>query len=118
MRVGVKDGLAYDLHLTRAIREAALVRGPEGTTAAAEQALEVAAGIRVPVTAWAERTGWRVLEPAFMQIRQAVAIRRGHDAATLAFLIDWIEERKADGFVAAALAGSGRRDALVAPPQT
>ena len=52
-----------------------------------------------------------------MQIRQAVAIRRGGSTATLAFLSEWIEERKADGFVADALARSGRTDALVAPPQ-
>ncbi|WP_375388383.1 transporter substrate-binding domain-containing protein [uncultured Amnibacterium sp.] len=115
-RIGVKDGSAYDLHLTRAVEAATLVRGQEGATVAAQQGLEVAAGIRVPLTEWAGGAGWRILEPAFMQIRQAVAVRRGHDPATLAFLVDWIEARKADGFVAEALARSGRRDALVAPP--
>lgn len=116
IRIGVKAGSAYDLHLTRELLAAEVVRGAEGTTVAGEQGLEVAAGIRVPVTRWAEGAGWRVLEPAFMRIRQAVATGRPCTPETLTFLVDWIEARKADGFVADALARSGRRDALVAPP--
>lgn len=115
-RIGVKQGSAYDLHLTRELTAATLVRDAEGTAVAADRGLEVAAGIRVPVTEWAEASGWRVLEPAFMRIRQAVAVRRGVDRAAVVFVADWIEARKADGSVAAALARSGRRDALVAPP--
>ena len=75
VRVGVKEGSAYDLHLSRELRQAEVVRGSDGVTGFAEQGLEVGAGIRQPVQTWAdERGGMRVLEPEFMQIRQAVGI--------------------------------------------
>jgi hypothetical protein len=51
-----------------------------------------------------------------MQIRQAVATRRTHDAASLDFLHDLVETRKASGFVAEAFARAGRSDVTVAPP--
>jgi len=117
VRVGVKRGSAYDLFLTRALATAEVVRGEDGVVVLADERLEVAAGIRQPATVWAEsHPGHRVLEPAFMQIRQAVATRRNHDAATLDFLRDLVEELKASGFVAESLARAGRADVTVAPP--
>ncbi|WP_218917654.1 transporter substrate-binding domain-containing protein [Nocardioides dokdonensis] len=117
VRVGVKEGSAYDLFLSRTLEQAEPVRGVEGTTVFAEQGLEVGAGIRQPVLDFvAEHPGHRVLEPAFMGIQQAVGTTRSRSAGTLAFLHDVVEELKADGFVADALERSGRRDARVAPP--
>lgn len=115
-RVGVKQGSAYDLYLSRTLKRAEVVRGHEGTEAFVEHRLEVAAGIRQPVLDFvAARPGLRVLEPAFMEIEQAVGTSRSRSAATIEFLRDLVEELKADGFVADALARSGRRDARVAP---
>lgn len=117
VRIGVKQGSAYDLFLTRTLEHAEVVRGAEGVEVFAEQGLEVGAGIRVPVTDWAAaRGGLRVLEPAFMQIEQAVGTTRARSEATVAWLSELVEELKASGFVAEALARSGRRDAVVAPP--
>lgn len=116
VRVGVKRGSAYDLFLTRTLAAAEVVRGDEGVTVYAEQGLEVGAGIRQPATAWAlAHPGQRVLEPAFMQIRQAVATSRSRDAATVDFLRRTIEELKAGGFVARSLERSGQDPTLVAP---
>ncbi|HEY3527957.1 MAG TPA: transporter substrate-binding domain-containing protein [Nocardioides sp.] len=117
IRVGVKRGSAYDLHLTRNLAAAEVVRGEEGVDVFADQHLEVGAGIRQPTTTWAdEHPGHRILEPAFMQIRQAVATTRGRDALTIDFLRDLVEELKASGFVSDALTRSGRIDVTVAPP--
>jgi len=74
VRIGVKKGSAYDLYLTRTLEHAELVRGDEGTAVYEAEGLEVGAGIRQPVTAWVEaHPGQRVVEPRFMEIRQAVA---------------------------------------------
>ena len=117
VRIGVKQGSAYDLFLTRTLQHAEVVRGAEGTSVYAEQRLDVAAGIRQPVTDFAAtEPGLRVLEPRFMEIRQAVGTTRARSEDTVAYLRAFVEELKADGFVAAALERSGRTDAVVAPP--
>ena len=117
VRIGVKQGSAYDLFLTRTLQHAEVVRGTEGTGVYAEQRLDVAAGIRQPVTDFATtQPGLRVLEPRFMEIRQAVGTTRARSEETVAYLRAFVEELKADGFVAAALERSGRTDAVVAPP--
>jgi polar amino acid transport system substrate-binding protein len=117
VRVGVKKGSAYDLFLTRTLVHAEIVRGVEGTTVFAEQGLDVAAGIRQPVTDFVAATpGLRVVEPRFMEIRQAVGTTRTRRDETVAHLREFVEELKADGFIAESLRRSGRRDAVVAPP--
>lgn len=116
VRVGVKLGSAYDLFLTRTLEHAEIVRdAADGIEAYRADGLDVAAGIRQPITSEAARHGLRVLEPGFMRIRQSVAVAKGHRAASVNFLHDLIEELKADGFVAEALARSGQ-EATVAPP--
>lgn len=115
MRVGVKDGSAYDLFLTRTLEHAEIVRGSDGVAVFRELGLEVAAGIRQPLSEYvAQSADLRLLEPAFMQIRQAVAT--GHDRAdaTVAFLQSTLERLKSNGFVADGLARSGQH-ASVAP---
>ena len=117
VRIGVKQGSAYDLFLTRTLQHAEVVRGSEGTAVYAEQRLDVVAGIRQPVTDFAAtQPGLRVLEPRFMEIQQAVGTTRTRSEETVAYLRAFVEELKADGFVAAALGRSGRTDAAVAPP--
>ncbi|GGN07891.1 ABC transporter substrate-binding protein [Terrabacter tumescens] len=117
VRVGVKDGSAYDLHLTRTLEHATVVRGDEGVDVFVAEGLEVGAGIREPVTAFvAGRDDLRLLDEPFMQIRQAVGTTRTRSAQTVDFLHDLVEELKASGFVADSLARSGQRGAAVAPP--
>ncbi|HXH80251.1 transporter substrate-binding domain-containing protein [Nocardioides sp.] len=117
VRVGVKEGSAYDLFLTRTLEHARVVRGSEGTSVFTEHQLEVAAGIRAPIADFAAtHPGHRLLEPRFMEIQQAVGTPRGRSAETVAFLHAFVEELKADGFITSALDRSGRSDAAVAPP--
>jgi polar amino acid transport system substrate-binding protein len=115
VRVGVNEGSAYDLFLSRTLTHAEVVRGASGLDVFREQGLEAAAGIRQPLTRHvAGHRGLRLVEPRFMQIRQAVATTKNRTAA-ITFLKEFVETVKANGFVADALARSGQ-EATVAPP--
>ncbi len=117
IRVAVKAGSAYDLHLTRALQHATLVRNDEGVGSLVTEPLEAGAGIREAVTAFAEQNdGFRVVDGSFMQIRRAVGTTRSRSAESVAFLRDLVEELKASGFVADALERAGQRREAAAPP--
>jgi polar amino acid transport system substrate-binding protein len=116
VRVGVKQGSAYDLFLTRSLEHATIVRGAEGTDVFLEQNLEAAAGIREPVTEFvASHPGLRLIDERFMEIRQAVGVPKAKRPETVRFLRDLVEELKASGFIAESLRRAGQ-SAAVAPP--
>ena len=115
VRVGVKEGSAYDLHLSRELEHAEVVRGSDGSTVFLEQGLEVGAGIRQPITELVEgRADLRLLDGAFMQIRQAVGVPRGRSDDALTWLETTITELVGSGFVADALERSGQAPGLAA----
>ena len=117
VRIGVKQGSAYDLYLTRTLQQATVVRGAEGVDVFRAEGLEAAAGIRQPITAYvAEHPDLRLIDERFMQIQQAVGTSRSKHPDTVAYLHEVIEDLKASGFIAASLATSGQPDATVAPP--
>jgi polar amino acid transport system substrate-binding protein len=116
VRIGVKQGSAYDLFLTRTLRHAEVVRGTEGTEAFVTGNLEAAAGVREPMTEFvAAHPGRRLIEGRFMEIPQAVGTAKTKQPETTQFLHELVEELKATGFVADALRRSGQT-APVAPP--
>jgi polar amino acid transport system substrate-binding protein len=116
VRIGVKQGSAYDLFLTRSLRHATVVRGAEGTEVFVTEGLEAGAGVREPVTGFvAAHPGCRLIEERFMEIPQAVGTAKTKRPETVRFLHDVVEELKASGFVADALRRSGQ-SAPVAPP--
>ncbi|TWD79017.1 polar amino acid transport system substrate-binding protein [Kribbella amoyensis] len=118
VRIGVKQGSAYDLYLTRTFEHATLVRGSDGTDVFETDGLDVAAGIRQPITAYvAEHPELRVIEERFMQIRQAVGTTKTRTPETVQYLRGVVEELKASGFIAESLQRSGRPDAAVAPAE-
>ena len=118
VRVLVSTGSAYDLFLSRTIRHATIVR----TMAAKDvvdqfvaQKLDVAAGVRPALEADARRhPALRLLPGRFMAIHQAMGTPRGRAAAAV-YLSAFIEEMKASGFVAEALARNRVEGASVAP---
>jgi len=117
VRIGVNEGSAYDLFLSRTLGKASLVRGDDGITLFREQGLEAAAGIRQVVTAFvAQNPEFRLVDQGFMQIRQALGTTLTRTPDTARFLAAFIEDLKASGFIAAALRRSGQDGALVAPP--
>jgi polar amino acid transport system substrate-binding protein len=118
MRVAVARGSAYDLYLTRALQKAQLVRAATGVEAMdtfRRDGLDTAAGVKQAlVTFAAQHPGLRVIPGRFMIIEQAVGIPKAHDAGA-AYVRAFVEEMKASGFVATALAASGQAEASVAP---
>lgn len=117
VRIGVKSGSAYDLYLTRTLRRATLVRGDEGVDIFAAQGLEAGAGIRQPMTAYADaHPEVRLIQEGFMQIRQAIGTTKTRRPETVRFLWELVEELKANGFVAASLRRAGQAETLVALP--
>ena len=117
-KVAVGLGAAYDLYLTRALKNATLVRSPTSNSAIAQfqaENLDAAAGVRQAlVQAAAAKPGYRVLPDSFQRIEQAVAIPKSRDAG-LAYVAAVVEELKAGGFVRASLDRAGQADAMVAP---
>jgi polar amino acid transport system substrate-binding protein len=118
VRVAVGRGSAYDLFLARELKQARRVQAPTSAEALdwfLRDKLEVAAGVRQPLAAFAAaHPETRLLPGAFMTIRQAMAVPRARQAAAR-YLDGFIEEMKASGFVAGALARSGQSEAKVAP---
>lgn len=119
LRIAVATKSAYDLYLTREIRNAELVRYP--TSQAAIDAflagqVDAAAGVKQPLAATARKNpDVRVIDGAFMTIGQASGVPRGRENAAR-YLRAFIEEMKASGFVRRALDATGNPDATVAPP--
>ena len=119
VRIAVGKGSAYDLYLKRSLKNATLVEVATSSGAVdlfLHDRLDAAAGVRRPLEDFARgRADLRVTPGRFMSIDQAVATPRGRTAAA-GWLGAFVEEMKASGFVARALAASGQTDAVVAPP--
>jgi polar amino acid transport system substrate-binding protein len=93
-----------------------VVRGDEGTAVFIAELLEAAAGVREPMTEFvAAHPGYRLIEPRFMEIPQAVGTAKTRRAESIRFLRELVEELKSTGFVSDALRRSGQT-APVAPP--
>ena len=116
-RVVVGAGSAYDLYLSREIRNAQLVRSPTSPLVVdtmVRQGYEVAAGVRQQLEADGKRLpGLRLLEGRFMVINQAMATPKGRQLGAR-YLGEFVEEMKASGFVAQALARHRIEGAAVA----
>jgi polar amino acid transport system substrate-binding protein len=118
-RVGVASGSAYDLFLTRELKNAAIERMPHARDVIAALGagrIDVAAGIRQQLEGAArDDTTLRMLPGRFMVIEQAMGLPagRGDDAARA--LAAFIEAMKAEGFVAEALTRHRIEGASVAP---
>jgi polar amino acid transport system substrate-binding protein len=117
-RVGVIVASAYDLHLSRELKQATIVRA---ATADAVMELMVAgrlecvAGVKPQLEADAARAGgMRMLPGRFMAINQAMGTPRGREAAA-AYLNEYVDEVKSSGFVAKAFADNRITGASMAP---
>lgn len=121
-RITVGKGSAYDLYLTRELKHAQIVRAPSSPTVVAtflDQALDVAAGVRQQLEADAQKhAGLRLLPGRFMVIQQAMGLPKSRGSAAVAVLRAFVEDMKAAGFVADALARHGIQGASVAPGES
>ncbi|HEY1227712.1 MAG TPA: transporter substrate-binding domain-containing protein [Ramlibacter sp.] len=119
VRVAVGSGSAYDLFLTRELKAAQIERvaGAKGVMQALRAGqVQVAAGIRQVLEAEAAAdAGLRMLPGGFMVIQQAMGTPASRGAQAGAALATFVEEMKAGGFVAEALARHKVHGASVAP---
>lgn len=121
VRIAVGKGSAYDLFLSRELKNARIVRAPTSPAVVdffLAENLEVAAGVRQQLLADAKRhAGLRLLDGRFMAINQAMGMPQGREAGAR-YLREFVEEMKASGFVARALERHGIQGAQVAPPSS
>jgi polar amino acid transport system substrate-binding protein len=116
VRVAVNQGAAYDLFLTRSLKQATLIRDEDSFDRFLNDKLEAVAGVKQGVVRFAAaHPEVRVLPGRFMEIRQAMCLPKGRDAG-VAYLRAFVEEMKASGFVAEAIKRAGQ-EATVAPPE-
>lgn len=120
-RVTVGKGSAYDLYLSRELRQATIERAPTSPavvdTFVATNA-DVAAGVKQQLQADAQRIGGlRLLPGRFMVIQQAMGMPSSRGEAAAAVLHAFVEECKQSGFVAEALKRHGIEGAGVAPAE-
>ena len=117
-RVVVGLNSAYDLYLTRELKQAQIVRTPTSALVVdtmMKQNYEVAAGVKQALENDARRIpGVRLLPGRFMVINQAMASQRNKEAGAR-YVREFIEEMKASGFVARAIERHKQPSAVVAP---
>ena len=120
-RVVVGKGSAYDLYLSRELKQAQILRSPTSPTVVdtfIAEGAEVAAGVKQQLEADALRVGGvRLLPGRFMVIQQAVGLPNSRGEAAAALLRAYVEDMKASGFVAQSLQRHGIQGASVAPAQ-
>ena len=118
-RVMVGKGSAYDLFLTRELKAATIERAPTSPDVVPfflAQGVEVAAGVKQQLEGDVQRLGGlRLLPGRFMVIQQAMGTPASRGQAAADALSKFVEESKASGFVAEALARHGIQGASVAP---
>src|SRR6478752_7236262 len=116
-RIGVNVNSAYDLFLTRSLKHATLMRSEDGAADFLNNRYEAAGGLKQALQRFiAQHPGVRLIDERFMESRQAMGCAKGKLAGA-AYLRAFIEEMKANGFVANELKKSGQHDAAVAPAQ-
>ena len=116
----VGKGSAYDLFLSREIKQAKLVRSPTSPTVVdmfVSEKHDVAAGVKQQLELDAKRfSDLRLLPGSFMVISQAMGVPKKRGADAEKFLHTFVEDMKASGFVQQALKRHKIEGASIAPP--
>ena len=118
-RIAVGKGSAYDLFLTREIKNAEIQRAPSSPTTVdffLSEKLEVAAGVKQQLEMDATRLpNLRLLPGRFMVIEQAMGLPKTRSPKAQAYLKQFVEDIKASGFVSQSMARHNIQGAAVAP---
>lgn len=114
----VARGSAYDLHLSKAIAHATLIRADSPKASMQrfrDGEADMVAGVRQSLDAeFGSDPAFRILPGRFKSIEQAMVVP-GHMAGLIPALNRFVEQAIADGFVRRALDESGRKELAVAP---
>ena len=118
MRIAVSEKSAYDLYLTRNLKRAHLMRAPGADASVVlftAEKMDALAGLKPALLeAAAKIPGSRVLEGRFTVVQQAVGTPKARGAGAK-YLLEFVEDVKASGFVGRAIEKNGIRGVAVAP---
>jgi polar amino acid transport system substrate-binding protein len=119
VRIAVAEKSAYELFLSRNVKHARLVltKGLDASFEAfVSQKLEALAGLKPRLLMdVAKLPGARMLDGQFTAVQQAIGTPKGRDAGAK-YLRAFVEEVKASGLVAQAIARNAVQGVSVAPP--
>ena len=119
VRIAVAEQSAYGLFLNRTVKHATLIetKGLDGSyNAFVSQKLDALAGLKPRLLMdVAKLPGARILDGQFTAVQQAIGTPKSR-AAAAGYLRAFVEDVKASGFVAEAIAKSGVAGVSVAPP--
>jgi polar amino acid transport system substrate-binding protein len=103
VRIAVMQKSAYELYLSRTLKQAHLVQTPDmdaSFEAFVRDGLEALAGLRPRLTLDQQKIpGARLLQDRFTAVQQAVAVPKGNPAAA-AYVRQYVEMAKSSGLVA------------------
>jgi polar amino acid transport system substrate-binding protein len=118
-QVVVGQGSAYDLFLTRELKEARLVKAPTSPMVVPffmQGTYDVAAGVKQQLEADTQKyEGLRLLPGRFMVIQQAMGQSNAISKAAHQTLIDFVAEIKSNGFISESLYRHQISGATLAP---
>ena len=116
----VGKGSAYDLFLTRHLKNATIIRAESSQAVIPDflaQHIEIAAGVKQQLEADTKGvTGLRMLPERFMVINQAMGVPKTKGPAAAVYLRHFVEEMKAKGFVKDSMTRHGIQGAGVGLP--
>ncbi|NKB19268.1 MAG: transporter substrate-binding domain-containing protein [Alphaproteobacteria bacterium] len=110
IRIAVSGRSAYDLYLSQHLNNAELVRA-QGVAGAVElfknEGLEALAGLRPALVVESSNVpGSKILDGGFTSVQQAIGVTKGYTAAA-EFVAAFVEESKANGFIASLIEKHG-----------
>jgi polar amino acid transport system substrate-binding protein len=119
VRIALSGRSAYDLYLTRTIKNAELVRAegiPSSVKLFHDRKLDALAGLKPGLVAEAQKLpGARVLEGQFTAVQQSIGVPKTR-AAAAKHLREFIEDAKRSGLVSELVEKHGVKGVNVAPP--
>jgi len=117
VRISVSERSAYDLYLSRNLKQAQLVRAkgiPASYDLFMAQKLEALGGLKPKLVEEQARTpGSRILDGQITGVQQAIAVPKGRDAAAK-YLREFADDVKRSGFVARTIEKHGVKGVTVA----
>ena len=121
IRIGVLEKSGAELHLSKTLKHAELVRvksAAENFALLDTGKVEVIAATKTALFAGAtSRPGSRVLEGRIVVEPIGMGVPKGRNAAAAMYVAKYVEEAKSANLVAAAIKGGGLRGVAVAPPR-
>jgi polar amino acid transport system substrate-binding protein len=119
VRIAVSGRSAYDLYLSRTLKNAQLVRAdgiPASVKLFTDQKLDALAGLKPGLLTEAQKLpGSRVLDGQFMAVQQSIGVPKKR-AGAAKYLVDFVEDAKRSGLVAQLVEKHGVKGVNVAPP--